>query len=131
MSKARIIGAGSAGSTIYHCNVNLDTAGGTKKQGFPFLLNAPTYNKRLISVKAVGNKRNTIFNMNQLTGGVGHNKFHREDGIHHEGSYKYVPAKYPRSSNAPTLPPSKNLGRNWSGRPINLNYKGQHPKTLS
>jgi hypothetical protein len=36
MSKARVIGAGSAGSTIYGCNVNLNTAGGTKKQGLPF-----------------------------------------------------------------------------------------------
>ena len=32
MSKSRIIGAGCAGSTIYNCNVNLNTAGGTKKQ---------------------------------------------------------------------------------------------------
>lgn len=35
MSKARIIGAGNAGSLIYNTNVNLDTAGGTKKQGYP------------------------------------------------------------------------------------------------
>ena len=36
MSKARVIGACSAGSTIYNCNVNLNTAGGNKKQGLPF-----------------------------------------------------------------------------------------------
>lgn len=29
MSKARIIGAGTAGSSIYNTNVNLNTAGGT------------------------------------------------------------------------------------------------------
>ena len=125
MSKARIIGAGSAGSTIYHCNVNLDTAGGTKKQGFPFILNAPTYNKRHVSIKAVGGNRNTIFNMNQLTGGVGYTTRHPNDGIHNKGSFTYVPAKYPRGSNAPTTPPSKHLGRYWSGRPLNLNRKGQ------
>ena len=131
MSKARIIGAGSAGSTIYHCNVNLDTAGGTKKQGFPFLLNAPTYNKRWVSVKAVGGNRNTIFNINQLAGGVGHNKWYPQDGIHRKQPYTYVPATYRQGSNAPTIPPSKHLGRYWSGRPINLNYKGQRPTTLS
>jgi hypothetical protein len=37
MSKARVIGACSAGSTIYHCNVNINTAGGNKKQGLPLL----------------------------------------------------------------------------------------------
>jgi len=131
MSKARIIGAGSAGSTIYHCNVNLDTAGGTKKQGFPFLLNSPTCNKHHVALKAVGPNRNTIFNMNQLTGGVGHNKWHRADGIHQKGSYKYIPAKYPHNTNRPGIPPSKNLGRYWNGRPINLYYKGQRPAILS
>ena len=129
MSKARIIGAGSAGSTIYHCNVNLNTAGGTKKQGLPFLLNAPTYNKRHVSIKAVGGNRNTIFNMNQLTGGVGYTTRHPNDGVHQEGSFTYVPAKYPRGSNAPTTPPSKHLGRYWSGRPLNLNRKGMKPES--
>ncbi len=128
MSKARIIGAGSAGSTIYHCNVNLNTAGGTKKQGFSYLLNAPTYNKRRVALKAVGSNRNTIFNMNQLTGGVGHKLF-RKDGIHEMGSFTYVPATYPKNSNEPTTPPSKNLGRYWSGRPTNLNRKGEKLKS--
>lgn len=128
MSKARIIGAGSAGSTIYHCNVNLNTAGGTKKQGVPFSLNTPTINKHRIALKAVGCERNTIFNMNQLTGGVGH-KWFRKDGIHEKGSFTYVPATYPRGSNAPTIPPSKNLGRYWNGTPLNRNSKGEKLKS--
>jgi hypothetical protein len=130
MSKSRIIGAGSAGSTIYHCNVNLDTAGGTKKQGLPYLLTGQTYNKRWIGVKAVGNKRDTIFTMNQLNG-VGHVKWYSEDGLHNRTPYKYVPPPLPKQSNKPSIPPSKHLGRYWSGRPINLNYKGQRPTTLS
>jgi hypothetical protein len=130
MSKARIIGAGSAGSTIYHCNVNLDTAGGTKKQGLPYLLTGQTYNKRWVSVKAVGNNRDTIFTINQL-GGIGRVEWYPQDGVRNRPPYKYVPAAYPKNSNAPTTPPSKHLGRNWNGRPINLNYKGQRPAVLS
>ena len=45
MSKSRIMGAGTAGSTIHNCNVNLNTAGGSKKQGFPFTLGSPTINR--------------------------------------------------------------------------------------
>lgn len=82
MSKSRIIGAGNAGSTIYNCNVNLNTAGGSKKQGFPFSLDTPTINRHAIRLKATGDKRNFIFTMNQLTGGVGHTKYFRQDGIH-------------------------------------------------
>jgi hypothetical protein len=89
MSKARIIGAGTAGSTIYHCNVNLNTAGGTKKQGLPFSLDTPTINKHAIRLKATGNKRHFIFTMNQLTGGVGHTKQYRQDGIHPKEPYLY------------------------------------------
>jgi hypothetical protein len=89
MSKARIIGAGTAGSTIYHCNVNLNTAGGTKKQGLPFSLDTPTINKHVIRLKATGDKRHFIFTMNQLTGGVGHTKYYRQDGIHPKEPYRY------------------------------------------
>jgi len=128
MSKARIIGAGSAGSTNYHCNVNLDTAGGTKKQGFPFLLNGTTYNKRHIGIKAVGNKRDYIFIMNQL-GGIGH-KWYPQDSIHGK-SYLYVSPVFPSRHLVPTTPPSKHLGRYWSGRPSNINYKGQRPGPFS
>lgn len=132
MSKARVIGAGSAGSTIYHCNVNLDTAGGNKKQGLPFSINTNYYNKPWIAMKAIGDKRNTIFTINQI-GGVGHigQRFVHPDGIHNRPPYKYVPPVYPQTnSNIPTTPPSKHLGRFWNGTPINLNYKGQRPGPL-
>ena len=87
MSKARVIGACSAGSTIYNCNVNLNTAGGTKKQGLPFNIDAQTYNKRNVKIKATG-KRDYIFTMNQL-GGIGRGRYPR-DGIRPRDPYPYV-----------------------------------------
>jgi len=75
MSKARIMGAGSAGSTIYNCNVNLKTCGGNKKQGLPWSLQGiVSFNRRHILIKAVGNKRDVVFTMNQL-GGVSSSSF--------------------------------------------------------
>jgi hypothetical protein len=75
MSKARIMGAGIAGSTIYNTNVNLKTCGGTKKQGLPWSLDGiVSFNRRHILIKAVGNKRDVVFTMNQL-GGVSSSSF--------------------------------------------------------
>ena len=65
MSKARIIGAGTAGSTNYNCNVNLNTGGGPKKQGFPWSMGTPS-NIYPIMNRSLGNNRNVIFTMNQL-----------------------------------------------------------------
>ncbi len=47
-------------STIYNCNVNLNTAGGSKKQGLPFSLDSPSINRSAIR-NSVGCKRNVIF----------------------------------------------------------------------
>jgi len=88
MSKARIIGAGSAGSTIYHCNVNLNTAGGNKKQGLPFQLDRRTFQHRAVKRLATGDKRDYIFTLNQL-GGIGRTKWYPRDGIHPHTPYKY------------------------------------------
>ena len=88
MSKARIIGAGTAGSTIYNCNVNLNTAGGNKKQGSPFSLDSPIINHRTIKIEALGNKRNVIFTMNQL-GGVGHTTIITNGGVRPKAPYIY------------------------------------------
>jgi hypothetical protein len=75
MSKARIMGAGIAGSTIYNTNVNLQICGGTKKQGLPWSLDGVvSFNRRHILIKAVGNKRDVVFTMNQL-GGVSSSSF--------------------------------------------------------
>jgi hypothetical protein len=88
MSKSRIIGAGTAGSTIYNCNVNLNTAGGTKKQGLPFSLDSPLINHRVIKVGALGNKRNVIFTLNQI-GGIGHTTTITNGGVRPKASYIY------------------------------------------
>lgn len=88
MSKSRIIGAGCAGSTIYHCNVNLNTAGGTKKQGLPFSPNEPVLNRRAIKIKANGVNRNMIFTINQV-GGIGHTITVTRGGLRPKAPYKF------------------------------------------
>ena len=88
MSKARVIGACSAGSTIYHCNVNLNTAGGTKKQGTPFQLDRRTFQDRAVKRIATGDKRDYIFTVNQI-GGIGRVGRYPRDGIRPRAPYKY------------------------------------------
>lgn len=95
MSKCRIIGAGNAGSTVYSCNVNLNTAGGNKKQGLPWSVDTQIINYPVIATRAIGNKRNVIFTMNQL-GGVSSSSFRSSvhgyaggDGIHNKASYVF------------------------------------------
>jgi hypothetical protein len=80
MSKARIIGAGNAGSLGYNTNVNLNTAGGNKKQGLPFTLGSPRYNLHRVKINATGNKRNFIFTMNQV-GGANRTNHSQGNGI--------------------------------------------------
>jgi hypothetical protein len=89
MSKARMMGAGNAGSTVYNSNVNLNTAGGNKKQGLPFSLNDPIINHRSIKIGAVGNKRDVIFTINQL-GGVGHTAKVTRGGVKPRAPYIYA-----------------------------------------
>ena len=88
MSKARVIGACSAGSTIYHCNVNLNTAGGNKKQGLPFQLDRRTFQHRAVKRLATGDKRDYIFTMNQI-GGIGRVGWYPRDGIRPREPYQY------------------------------------------
>lgn len=88
MSKARVIGACSAGSTIYNCNVNLNTAGGNKKQGLPFQLDRRTFQHRAVKIKATGDKRDYIFTMNQI-GGIGRVEWYPRDGIRPREPYQY------------------------------------------
>jgi hypothetical protein len=95
MSKSRIMGAGTAGSTIYNTNVNLNIAGGTKKQGLPFSLDGERFNHKSIKIKAVGNKRDVIYTMNQI-GGVSSSSFASSahssatgDGIHTQAPFVF------------------------------------------
>jgi hypothetical protein len=88
MSKSRVIGACSAGSTIYGCNVNLNTAGGNKKQGLPFQLDRRTFQDRAVKRIATGDKRDYIFTLNQI-GGIGRVGWYPRDGIRPRAPYKY------------------------------------------
>ena len=88
MSKARVIGPSSAGSTILGCNVHLNTAGGTKKQGLPFQLDRRTFQHRAVKRLATGDKRDYIFTMNQI-GGIGRVGRYPRDGIRPRAPYKY------------------------------------------
>jgi hypothetical protein len=88
MSKCRIIGAGSAGSTVYNCNVNLNTAGGTKKQGSPFSLDSARATRPVMK-HAQGPNKNVIFTLNQLgnKGRLGRHSY--ADGAHKRAPYDY------------------------------------------
>ena len=88
MSKCRIIGAGCAGSTVYHCNVNLNTAGGPKKQGSPVSLDSPTVIKPVLG-RSKGVRKDFVFTMNQLGGGVGRSPMYNADGVTKRAPYTY------------------------------------------
>jgi len=97
MSKARVIGPSSAGSTILGCNVHLNTAGGTKKQGLPFQLDRRTFQHRAVKRLATGDKRDYIFTMNQI-GGIGRVGRYPRDGIRPRAPYQYPLRSNPLSS---------------------------------
>lgn len=75
MSRPRMMGAGSACSSLYDCNVNLKTCGGNKKQGLAVKVDGSIdFNNRFIKTKAFGKRRDVVFTMNQL-GGVSSSSF--------------------------------------------------------
>ena len=69
MSKARIMGAGLAGSTIVDANVNGNQGGGNKKQGLPGISNMRSSLVFSINQRAYGtpDSRNKVFYINQLS----------------------------------------------------------------
>jgi len=93
MSKARIIGPSTAGGLSRGVNVNLNTAGGNKKQGLPLGVGHYSYEQyRKIKTKAMGDKREFIFTLRQLSG-VGRHKtpfIAGADGIHAREPYRYT-----------------------------------------
>lgn len=80
----------AAAGTSPYANLNLNTAGGSKKQGLPRSIGLNAWSERAVRTNAWGsyNQRRMIFCMNQL-GGVGANqsqfniagKFSRPDGV--------------------------------------------------
>jgi hypothetical protein len=70
--------AGGAGLTNLKVNVNLNTAGGFRKQGIPSRVALGYRSDRAVNINANGTEygRNLIFFMNQLGGvGAGHSMF--------------------------------------------------------
>jgi len=80
----------AAGGTSRYCNMNLNTAGGSKKQGLTSLVGLDNWSDRAVKINSIGTPatRSTIFTMNQL-GGVGVHRsmfntassFARPDGV--------------------------------------------------
>jgi hypothetical protein len=70
-----MLGAGLAGSTSRRVSPNLNTSGGSKKQGFSNSVGVSTWGKRAISIHANGQNpsHDFVFCVNQL-GGVGAGK---------------------------------------------------------
>ena len=69
MSKARIMGAGLAGSTNVDVNINGNQGGGTKKQGLPGITNMRSSLVFYVNQRAYGtpDSRDKIFYINQLS----------------------------------------------------------------
>jgi hypothetical protein len=70
--RAKVMGAGFAGSTKSNVNVNMNTAGGFKKQGLVSRVGLNNWSNLSVQTHANGSVkgRSTIFHMNQL-GGIG------------------------------------------------------------
>ncbi len=71
-SRAKVMGAGFAGSTQSNVNVNANTAGGLKKQGIVSRMGLNNWSNSAVQSQANGSVkgRSSIFFMNQL-GGIG------------------------------------------------------------
>lgn len=87
MGKSRSMGAGRACSTLYRCNVNTPTGGGTKKQGIGARIGANSWMNRKTRRFSNGIGRFKLVFMNQLNGvEPGHSmfstRFTTPDGVH-------------------------------------------------
>jgi hypothetical protein len=89
-SRPRMMGAGFACSSIYLVDTNLNTAGGSKKQGIVSRIGLNNWSDRAVQINANGSVkgRNMIFIVNQLGGvGVGKSMFNvpgsytKKDGV--------------------------------------------------
>jgi hypothetical protein len=89
-SRSKMMGAGLASSSR-RANVNLNTSGGNKKQGYAPSNGLTTWGSRAISIQANGQNKthDYVFCVNQLGGvGVGKSQFRtassaaKPDGLH-------------------------------------------------
>jgi hypothetical protein len=87
MGRSRMMGAGLASSSLYKTNPNLNTFGGSKKQGVTSRVGLDNWSDRSVQTYSNGYGKNKLFCMNQLGGiGVKHSMFStnyaRADGVH-------------------------------------------------
>ena len=70
--RSKVMGAGFAGSTKSNVNVNMNTAGGLKKQGLTSRIGLSHWSNAVVQTHSDGTAkgRSTVFFMNQL-GGIG------------------------------------------------------------
>lgn len=93
-SKTRMMGAGNASSTSYGANVNLNTFGGSKKQGVTSRVGLDNWANLAVQTYSNGYGRNKLFVINQL-GGVGAGKsmfngmFTQVDGVSNRARPSY------------------------------------------
>jgi len=62
------MGAGLGSSSLYNTNTNVNTSGGSKKQGLAYETGIQQVNNRDIKSRAQGNSRGVVFYMNQVGG---------------------------------------------------------------
>jgi hypothetical protein len=88
-----MMGAGNAGMSVYNVNTNLNTFGGSKKQGITSRVGLGPWANTAVQTYSNGYGRNKLFVINQLGGvGAGQSMFNRRftqvDGVH---GYKNPP----------------------------------------
>ena len=90
MGFLRTMGPGGAGSSKYNVNININTHGGSKKQGLPATRNIGNrFTLNAIKRRASSNSK-VLFIINQL-GGVGRKRsqfLSNADGIRNNGKLK-------------------------------------------
>jgi hypothetical protein len=92
-SRPKMMGAGNACMSIYNVNTNLNTFGGSKKQGITSRVGLGPWANTAVQTYSNGYGRNKLFVINQLGGvGAGQSMFNRRftqvDGLH---GYKNPP----------------------------------------
>lgn len=89
-----MMGAGNASSSMYNTNVNLNTGGGSKKQGITSRVGLDNWANLAVQTYSNGYGKNKLFVMNQLGGvGAGQSMFNRRftqvDGVNSSNNPSY------------------------------------------
>jgi hypothetical protein len=109
-----MMGAGNASSTLYNSSPNLNTGGGSKKQGITSRIGLNSWSNREVQTNSNGIGRFRLFYVNQM-GGIGH-RINGGGGIHFT---------------APTPEPVKPPVREFNTLKIIYNPQGAHTLTLT